>query len=290
MKKYFLLSSEHLEDGLWFRDESDFIVAMNHVAIEASRFAGAVKVIAFVLMSNHVHFVLFGRKEDVIAFITSFKRRYSHYYSRRHGESKLLKHNDLDVAEISWDEDGLLRAIAYVHMNPVSARICSHPTQYQWGSGCAFFNSKKRPGKCLEDISGRTKRLLFHSHCSLPEKWKMGYDGFVLPEDYVDVATVEKLFHTPNNLNYFYNTSSKAKKRLESEHKDLPAFRDQTILLALPDICRSLFGTDSFDGLSQKEKKELILQLRYRFSADITQIARVCGITYAEAARIREGF
>lgn len=112
MKKYFLLSSEHLEDGLWFRDDSDFIVAMNHVAIEASKFGGVVKVVAFVLMSNHVHFVLFGRKEDVIAFITSFKRRYSHYFSKRYGENKLLKHNDLDVAEISWEDDGLQRAIA----------------------------------------------------------------------------------------------------------------------------------------------------------------------------------
>lgn len=91
-------------------------------------------------------------------------------------------------------------------------------------------------------------------------------------------------------MNYFYNTSSKARKRLEPELKDLPAFRDQTILMALPEICRSLFGTDSFNDLSQKDKKELILQLRYRFSADITQIARVCGITYAEAAKIREEF
>lgn len=36
MKKIFLLTTEHLEDGLWFRDEEDFKVAMNYVAIEAA--------------------------------------------------------------------------------------------------------------------------------------------------------------------------------------------------------------------------------------------------------------
>ena len=29
-------TTEHLEDGLWFRDEEDFKVGMNHVAIESS--------------------------------------------------------------------------------------------------------------------------------------------------------------------------------------------------------------------------------------------------------------
>ena len=290
MKKYYLISSEHLEDGLWFRDDRDYMVAMNHMAIEASRFKGVVVVLAFVLMSNHVHVLLFGRKEDIIAFIISFKRRYSHYFSSRYGKNKLLKDNDFDIAEISREDDGLERVIAYVQMNPVSARICSHPTQYQWGSGCSFFNSKKISGKCLGDISDRTKRRLFHSHCSLPAGWIIGDDGFVLPENYVDVKWVERLFRTPTRMNFFYSGSSKARKRLEPGFEDLPAFRDQTILQALPDMCRSLFQKENFESLSGQERKELFLQIRYRFSADITQIARVCGVTYAEAAKIWEDF
>lgn len=291
MKKYYLLSTEHLEDGLWFRDDRDFLVAMNHVAIEASRFSGTVTVLAFVLMSNHVHFVLFGKREDVIDFIIFFKRRFSHYLSSRYGKGKYLKNNDLDVKEVTWDDDGLERVIAYVQMNPVAARICSHPTQYPWGSGSAFFNSKKIIGKRLGDISARTKAKILHSFCpDLPAEWRVGEDGYILLEEYLDVKTVENLFRTPTRMNYFYSGSSKARKRMESEFVDLPAFRDQTILHALPDMCRSLFQKESFESLSREEKKELILQLRYRFSADITQIARVCGITYAEAAKIREEF
>ena len=36
MKKIYLLTTAHLEDGLWFRDEEDFKVAMNYLAIQAA--------------------------------------------------------------------------------------------------------------------------------------------------------------------------------------------------------------------------------------------------------------
>ena len=36
MRKIYLLTTEHLECGLWFRDEEDFIVAMNYITIQAA--------------------------------------------------------------------------------------------------------------------------------------------------------------------------------------------------------------------------------------------------------------
>ena len=69
----------------------------------------------------------------------------------------------------------------------------------------------------------------------------------------------------------------------------VPAFRDQIILAALPDLCRSLFGKDMFQELLQEERTELMRQIRFRFSADVNQIARVCGLSYAEAARVIDG-
>ena len=61
MKMIYLLSTDHFEDSLWFRDEEDFKVAMNYVAIQAVCSPDVV-VLAFILMSNHVHFVLLGTR------------------------------------------------------------------------------------------------------------------------------------------------------------------------------------------------------------------------------------
>ena len=80
--------------------------------------------------------------------------------------------------------------------------------------------------------------------------------------------------------------SSKAKKRLESSEDNNPAFGDQVVLAALQDLVRSLFRKQRFADLSPSEKTESLRQMRFRFSANVHQIARVTGLSYEEAARM----
>lgn len=120
----------------------------------------------------------------------------------------------------------------------------------------------------------------------LPPDWQICENGYIPPAFYVAVAAVESLFRSPRRMNFFLINSSKAKKRIESKDENLPAFRDQTILATLPDLCRSLFQKAGFQQLFPEENAELLRQIRFRFSADANQIARVCSLTYAEAARL----
>lgn len=288
MQKIWLITTDHLEEDLWFRDEEDFKVGMNFVAIQASCCPDVV-VLAFILMSNHVHFVLRGTRQKVESFIRQFKHRYSIYYNARWGVKKFLRLNGVDIKEIPYDDEAPERAIAYVQMNCVAANICAHPGQYPYGSGDVFFNRRRSSGTRLGDLSARARERLLHTNCeTLPPDWRLGPEGFILPQEYVDVQSVEARFRTPGRMNYFLASSSKARKRLESK-EHLPAFRDQIILAALPDLCRSLFGKESFEELSPGEQTEYMRQIRFRFSADVNQIARVCGLSYAVAARLIDG-
>jgi len=289
MKKIYLLSTDHLENGLWFRDDEDFRVAMNYVAIQAAS-SPEVAVLAFILMSNHVHFVLRGRREDVLGFINQFKHRYSLYYRRKYGKKEFLRKNGTDVKPVPCEDEAPERALAYVQANCVAANICSHPSQYPWGTGNTFYNSCKPSGKRLCDLSERMReRLLRSNNVALPETWLICEDGYIKPENYVDVACVEDIFRSPKRMNYFLNNSSKAKKRMETADDNLPAFRDQAILAVLPDLLRSLFQKSSFEELNDHEQSEFARQIRFRFSADATQIARLCGVSYAEAAHLLDG-
>lgn len=74
--RFFLVTTDHLSDRLWFRDEGDFIVGMNYVPVVAR--STGIGVFAFILMSNHVHFVLEGTKEKVTLFINKYKGLYSY--------------------------------------------------------------------------------------------------------------------------------------------------------------------------------------------------------------------
>lgn len=287
MRRIYFVTTQHLEDALWFRDEDDFRVAMNYVAIESAR-RPEVVVLAFVLMSNHVHFVLKGGEEDVTMFVNEFKRRYSVYFQSKYKSHALLRRKGMRVSEIPYNDEAVEKVIAYTLMNPVAANICAFCNQYSWGTGNLFFNLAKADGVAVRTLSARGRERLFHTNSSIvPADWLVSPEGYILPQNYVDVEAVERIFRTPQRFGYFLRSSSKAQRRMEAD-ENLPAFRDQTILSALPDLCRSLFQKDSFGELSTKDQAEFARQIKFRFSADAHQIARVCGITYAAAAELLE--
>ncbi|MCR5352424.1 MAG: hypothetical protein K6E35_08055 [Bacteroidales bacterium] len=285
MKHYFLVTTDHLKDRLWFRDTEDFVVAMTYVAVAA--FATGCVVLAFILMSNHVHFVLYCDREEAVAFIHKFKRLYAAYYQKKYGVCELLRRNGIDIREVHVGDESLERAIAYVLMNCVAANICLEPGGYPWGSADVFFNRKPLEGKRLGDLSGREQIRVLKSHVTLPGDYVLTSDGYIHPRSYVDRRRGETLFRTPKRLNYFLRTSSKARLRIEGNAA--PAFRDQLILDASKDLCQTLFRTRGISDLCPEQLAELLRQLARRFSADINQLCRVTGIPYAEAARMLDG-
>lgn len=274
--KYYLVTTEHLEDKVWFRDSDDFVVAMNLVAVVA--FTLKVSVLAFILMSNHVHFVLECEKWMAEMFINELKKQYSRYFRLKYGVKELLRGNKNDIQELSLEDESLERAIAYVQMNCVAANICAEPFSYPWGTGGAFFKAYPHEGKSLCCFSGRHQARLLHSKVKLPGNSQVGKDGYILPESYVKVKFVESVFRTPKRYNYFLRNSSKAKKRQNSVDSSIPSFKDQIIIASLPDLCSALFGVGSVSSLEHEQLTELFRQLRYRFSSNVEQMARVTGI------------
>jgi hypothetical protein len=285
---FYLITTDHLEDRLWFRDEEDFKTGMNYAATVA--FLAGVNILAFILMSNHVHFVLECSGERARAFITEYKRLYSHYLSTKYRAAELLRRNSIDIQRLEPGDESLERAIAYVQMNCVAANICMNPADYRWGTGSTFFQPAPGMGRPLGSFSRRAQIRMLHSRVELPSDWTIGEEGYVLPGAYVGVRFVERLFRTPKRMNYFLVNSSKAKRRLALKEEGLPSFRDQVILAAIPDLCRTLFHQQEVADLNGEQQSVLVSQIRRRFSSDINQIARVTGIPLSDAARMLEGF
>lgn len=284
---FFLVSTDHLTDRIWFKDDEDFRIGMNYVAILAAK--SGVRVLAFILMSNHVHFVLEGDPAEVDAFINEFKRRYSMYYRHKYGSAEFLRRNSVDIKPVGLEDESLERAIAYVQMNSVAANICAHASLYPWGSGSAFFNSGLTLGKAPSAYSGRMLCKMMHSNESVPDTLRINERGYVEPASFVAVRFVEKLFRTPARYSFFLSNSSKARARMQGPA--LPAFRDQCIQAAVSDLCNTLFRKPSFQELAQDaDKGEILRQLRYRFSADISQLSRTVGLPYDETVRLLDLF
>ena len=279
--EFWFVTSDHLSDRIWFRDDEDFKMGMNLVAVLAV--ALKVDVLALILMSNHVHFVLCCSHEKARQFSEEYKKRYSQYVNKKYGIRELLRRVHFKIEPIIPEDEALEWIIAYTDMNPVAAGICFSPTGYPWGTGDTFFKTKKAKGRPIGTFSDRARIALLHSTQPMPPHLLVGEDGYILPESYVKVELVENLFRTPKRMNYFHQNSSKAKRRLSSEDAT-PSFRDQLVLSAIPDLCQSLFRKQSIEVLTEDEQSELLKQLRFRFSSGADQLARVTGISYNKVA------
>ena len=274
-KAFYLVTTEHLADRLWFKDKEDFKAGMNYVAVLAALLN--VDIIAFVLMSNHVHFVLSCDGTRAEAFIREFKRRYSQYCNAKYHSREFLRSNGIDIREVSVGDESFERAVAYVQMNPVGANICIDPSGYPWGTGELFFRNNPLPETRIGSLSVNARRSFLHSRDALPEDYRIDPRGYVSPASYVQVSFVESVFRTPKRMNYFLNSSSKAKRLNEA-----PAFNDQLIQSAVQSLCISLFQRKGFADLNDAQQTEVLRQIRYRFSADPNQIARISGLSYNE--------
>lgn len=282
---FIFISTSHLEKSIWFKDDEDFTVGMNYIAIAA--YLANVRVIAFILMSNHIHVLVECPMDSAIEFINKYKKLYSFYYRRKYGVKELLRKNSADFQEVGLEPESLERVIAYILMNCVAARICLHPSGYKWGSCNSFFNSNKPKGTQIGKLRSQERRKKLRSWKYVPKNWIICDDGYILPDSYICLDFVEALYGTPSRMTYFLNSSSKAKRAKDSSG---PSFKDQNINAVMIDICQSLFQKYSPDLLDIREQRELLHQLHRRFGADLSQLSRVTGIPYPEAARMLDEF
>ena len=205
---YYHICSDGNFSSVLFRNTTDFKAAMNRIAVCAYKTPG-IKILAFVLMDNHVHFVVSCMSESACRkFIAEFFRLTGKYNWDYYRQKATVRGIPVKVIR-ETDEDSLKTVIAYVLKNPTKARLGMF-FNYPWGTGALYFGGSKeyeqslvRLGDVSVEEAGlytvrRQCRTLFH----LPADWILR-DGVILPDNYVDVQAVEKLYGTPRSYMYF---------------------------------------------------------------------------------------
>ena len=93
-----------------------------------------VRVIAWVLMTDHVHLVMdFGeRPAEVSTLMHGLDSAYSRYFNNKTGRSGTL-YQDGFRSKAIHDDAQLMATVHYVHMNPQEAGICPM-REYRWSS------------------------------------------------------------------------------------------------------------------------------------------------------------
>ncbi len=115
-----------------FADQADFECYLNCLGDAAFRHGVAVH--AYVLMTNHVHFLVTPDTEHSIAAMLQMVGRHFGPYLRRHYGGSGSIWSGRYKASLVQSERYLLLCMRYIELNPVRAGMVSLPGHYRWSS------------------------------------------------------------------------------------------------------------------------------------------------------------
>lgn len=123
-----------------FENDDDYLRYLEWLQAYSKKYA--LKIWAYCLMSNHVHFIAVPMESDSLAktFNTLHMRYSQHINTRQQNRGHLWQGRFFSCA---LDERHLYAAMRYVESNPVRSRLVKKPEDYRWSSAYAHVKGKK---------------------------------------------------------------------------------------------------------------------------------------------------
>ncbi|MBO8484198.1 MAG: hypothetical protein IAB75_08825 [Bacteroidetes bacterium] len=275
---FYHICTNGMNRKLMFRCEEDFISGMNSIPV-CSASAG-IRIYAFCLMDNHVHFIAKGPEQACISFIRLYKRLRSSWAGSRYGEKTPFGDADISISCIDTAEY-LLTAIAYVLRNPVAAGLPVMPWAYRWSSASLYFRGGQLslPGsRRISEMSISEQRSVLKSRAGFPDTYIIEADGVIFPGCYTEYEAVEKMFASPKRMLYYLSKNDDISVALESGIVAKARYRDSEIANSLDWLCMEKFHCRKFSALPIERQYLMAKELRRRYGCPTSQISRVTGL------------
>lgn len=257
-----------------FQDESDFIAGVNRIGICYLRTDA--RVISYVLMDNHVHFVLRGTMFQCKAFITLYKQLTGTWIHVKYGMNDPLRLLPTNILLLDTDER-LLNTISYIDRNPVIAGYRYLATEYPWGSARYVFKDSKEASctRPLSALSCRSLRMLLNTRIALPGDWRIDDKGMLCPDSFMDISMIESYFKTPARYSYFLSRRLEGIIEQELETSQKIFIPDVELREIVGKIISHDYGKNSVTELDVNARLSIARKLRYRYASTLKQISRM---------------
>jgi len=260
-----------------FTCDDDYKIAMTIIALCSKLFPG-IRIIAFEVMSNHVHFVFSGSEEEFLDFFELFKS-FLWRYLKKSGRSisskefilKFFPVNDLDYAR---------NLIAYTNRNGAAAIAGETPYSYPWGSNRFYFMQeiKRRHQEQMVPIKLYEIRSITHSRKCDKVLGVYMVDGYASPLCFCDISYGESLFKDPRH--YFFKISKHVEVYDEIARMigESISYTDSELYSIASTLSKQEFGGGDLQALPKDSKIMLAKKLHFEYNAGSKLLQRMLKI------------
>ncbi len=294
------------KDEVLCRCPRDFEIMISRIG--HASFQNDTQVLAYAVMSNHVHLVVqtANPSKFVKTLRSSYNQTFNYLYKRQGslgdpGSFKLTLKGHQHTID----------ALTYVLQNPVHHKIVENPYDYPYSSMGLYYHSNC-PAFFNEADSIHLCKRLVNKNLKLPDVVKYGKSGIVLPTSFVEMRMVENFYGTYNAFQYLSHRKNyyewAEKQRTEDEfapkvnlHTVEPLMDNETIThiesssyrwnkgnkLTDMELCSIIdhsilrrYHKDSYVELNSRERGKIaeMLAKKYRYKISDDQIRRCLAI------------
>ena len=264
--------------SLVFANDDDYRFAMNLMARCLAEFP-TLAVIAFEIMSNHIHIVLSGDERIINEFFATYRKRLKRYLSTK-AQSRFSNQFQMSLKPVN-DLKALRDTIVYVNRNGYVVDPSHTPFSYPWGTGRYYFNDVQFAKK-LSDVSDIGIRRMFRSrNPHLPENYRI-IDGYVSPLEYCAVKLGMAMFRNAHQYFYMISKNIEAYENLAAELDDGEFLTDSELFTQVVKIVNSNYNVSNIRDLTPAQKHDLARKLRCDYRSSNGQIRRILGLSQYE--------
>ena len=259
--------------GCIFLTDQEYRIGVNSAALTK----GPVVIYSSTVMSNHLHDIAAGNRDEVLAFFDRRKRKLQRFVSET-GRTVDLNNFNCNLIPIE-SLKALRNEIVYVHRNGYLAHPSYTPFSYPWSSGRHYFNpGLDADGTTFASLTYKEKRILCRGRIQpLPDDWIVK-DGMISIKSFVDISGGELFFRDAHQyfslLTKSYEAYSETAKRLG----DQVFLTDEELFSAVTALCRKTFNQPRLSILAPDQKISIAIEMKNRYNATNGQIRRILNL------------